>query len=183
MNSVGAFIGGLVTGGILGVAIMAFCEAAHEDEVIEPIEEKNNDKSYTYDTSKEEDACDIKTYTDTIIDRVEYVAQKVKEMEEHDIPWVEITEDQFNTMTNDKDIPFKELSYFEGDGIWVDDDNMFVAKSSTEVDSLLKGLDVNDVEDGSIFYYKDDNFAVRISKYDYGWSDLNYMPHGVEIDG
>ena len=206
MSNVASFVSGLLLGGIGGVLLYAFIAGSHSDEVIEPIIEDDpcdktkNEKAYEYKTPtdelNEQGEYNITTFVNYVkdnaaemYDRVDDVEKKIEavrqglitsDIHEENVPWREITEDEFSRMSDTREIPFKELSYFAGDNVWVDDDNLFVAKPSSEVDDMLQGLDINDVEDGSIYYYEKENFAVRLSKYDYGWHDLNYYPHGVE---
>ena len=206
MSNVASFVSGLFLGGIGGVLLYAFIVGSHSDEVIEPMIEDDicdktkNEKTYQYKTPTDEldeqGEYNVTNFVETIKDhtaemynRIDDVEKKIEAVRQNltasdvhveDVPWREITEDEFSSMSDTREIPFKELSYFAGDNVWVDDDNLFVAKPSAEVDDMLQGLDINDVEDGSIYYYEKENFAVRLSKYDYGWHDLNYYPHGVE---
>ena len=205
-KNVASFVSGLFLGGIGGVLLHSFLVGSHSDEIIEPMIEDDscdktkNEKAYQYKTPTDELneqgeykittlVENIKDHAAEMTDRMDAIEHKIQmvrqgliesDIHEEDVPWREITEDEFSTMSDTRDILFKELSYFAGDNVWVDDDNIFVVKPSAEVDDMLQGLDINDVEDGSIYYYEKENFAVRLSKYDYGWHDLNYYPHGVE---
>ena len=196
MNSVVSFVVGFIGGAAVGAVAYAILSNKYTDEVVvdgskpsEDDEDSDPARSYRYpDTNSggenggsENVGAPAPSFTsaNTLSDAYIFSQVEEKKEEARECPLQKIDDATFSKLLEDDDLKTQDLSYFK-DGVWINDDDPYEPLPKPRVDMMLKGLKVEEFNDGESFFDKGAYTVYSLSKYDYAWKSMAYYPGGGE---